>query len=122
MRPRTIVYISLGTAPAVDDHHRPGGPGHDRRRVVDRCWRGDCAGLGAFLWHYYAFRVRPLLVPRDTIRELVASVARQDDPEEAAFCEEQAAWYRGATFEQGVWRRVRRELRARGGRPREVAE
>ncbi|MCZ8105049.1 MAG: hypothetical protein O9972_45045 [Burkholderiales bacterium] len=65
---------------------------------------------GAFLWHTYEFRVRPLNIPRDEMDLLVAAMLEQDDPEEAAFIEEQAAWYRSDTFEQGKWRRVRRIL------------
>lgn len=66
---------------------------------------------GTFLWHAYEFRVRPLFVPGEEIDQLVATMLERDDPEEAAFIEEQAAWYRNDTFEQGKWRRVRQSLR-----------
>ena len=68
---------------------------------------------GAFLWHTYEFRVRPMFIPRAEIDRLVAEMLQQEDSERAAFFEEQAAWYRGDVLEQGKWRRVRRALRAR---------
>ena len=36
-----------------------------------------------------------------------------DDPEEWAFREEQAAWFRSHSFERGKWHRVRRAIRRR---------
>ena len=36
-----------------------------------------------------------------------------EDPEEWAFMEEHAAWYRSHTFEQGKWHRVRKVIRRR---------
>ncbi len=66
---------------------------------------------GAFLWHAYEFRVRPLFIRHEEIEGLVAGMLERDNPEEAAFTEEQAAWYRSDTFEQGKWRRVRKALR-----------
>lgn len=71
---------------------------------------------GTFLWHTYTIRLRPLLVSRECIRALVEIMLRQEDPEHAAFLREQAAWCRGDTVEQGVWRRVRVELRSGRGR------
>lgn len=65
---------------------------------------------GAFLWHTYQFSIRPCLVPQEEIDRLVAEMLDRDDPDEAAFVEEQAAWYRGDTFEQGKWRLVRKAL------------
>jgi hypothetical protein len=57
----------------------------------------------------------PLLIPRAEIERLAEDVMRRspDDPEGAAFCEEQAAWFRSEGREQGKWRRVRREIRRR---------
>ncbi len=80
--------------------------------VGDR-WDLDGPDLGAFLWHTYEFRVRPLFIPRHEIDWVVAEMLERDNPEEAAFIEEQAAWYRSDTFEQGKWRRVRQILRNR---------
>lgn len=65
---------------------------------------------GALVWHIYEFDVRPRLIPPEEIERLVADMLTKPDPEEAAFIEEQAAWYRSDTFEQGKWRRVRRML------------
>jgi len=70
---------------------------------------------GAFLWHTYAFSIRPRLIPQAEIDRLVADMLTKPDPEQAAFAEEHAAWCRSDTFEQGKWRRVRRELRKRLG-------
>jgi hypothetical protein len=63
------------------------------------------------------FRIRPHLIPRAEIEAQADAVleAHPDDPEEWAFLEEQAAWYRSQAVEQGRWRRVRRVLRARRG-------
>lgn len=65
------------------------------------------------LGHNDTFRLRPLSVSRDCIRELVALLAQHDEVKAAAFIEGRDAWCRGATFQQGVWRRARRELRRR---------
>lgn len=63
-----------------------------------------------FLWHTYQFSIRPRIISQEEINRLVANMLAKPDPEEAAFVNEQAAWYRSDTFEQGKWRRVRREL------------
>jgi len=65
----------------------------------------------AFIWHTYEFRIRPHLMAREDIDILIRDILSHDNPEEAAFNKECAAWYRGDTFEQGKWRRVRRALR-----------
>lgn len=70
--------------------------------------------LGVFLWHVYEFNVRPWRIPSAEIDRLVQAMLAKDDPEYAAFIEEQAAWFRSDTFEQGKWRRVRRKLRRLG--------
>jgi len=66
---------------------------------------------GAVLWHAYEFSIRPCLIPKEEIDRLVMQVLAKPDPDAAAFIEEYAAWHRSDTFEQGRWRRVRRELR-----------
>ena len=70
---------------------------------------------GALAWHFYQFTVRPRLLARDEIEGLIEDMLATDDPETAAFGKEWDAWYRGKTFEQGQWRRVRRALRAMEG-------
>jgi hypothetical protein len=53
--------------------------------------------------------IRPMLIPSAEIERLAAEmIERHEDPEEAAFIEEHAAWYRSNNFEQGKWRRVRK--------------
>ncbi len=57
----------------------------------------------------------PQRIPRADVQRLADEVIREhpDDPDLAAFQEEEAAWSRGDAFEQGKWRRVRHELRRR---------
>jgi hypothetical protein len=59
--------------------------------------------------------IRPRFIPRTEIERLADSMIRNypANPEEAAFTEEHAAWYRSEGFEQGKWRRVRKAIRAR---------
>jgi len=69
-------------------------------------------GIG---WAIYEGSVLPRLVPRAEIEAMADAVMRDhaDGPEEWAFMEEHAAWYRSLGFEQGKWHRVRREIRRR---------
>lgn len=71
--------------------------------------------LGALGFQLYRFCYLPLRIPRAEIQRLADEIARDhpDDPDLAAFREEETAWYRGETVEQGKWRRVRRALRRR---------
>lgn len=68
---------------------------------------------GTLLWHLNDLFIRPLLIPRLEIERLAEKMMHRNpiDPEEAAFIEEDAAWYRSETYEQGKWRRVRKALR-----------
>jgi hypothetical protein len=68
--------------------------------------------LATFIWHSVELYVRPYLVPKERIRMLVLEMNRRNptDPAEAAFIEEDRAWRRSETYEQGVWRRVRRQV------------
>jgi hypothetical protein len=65
---------------------------------------------GTFIWFLNELYIRPLLIPKAEIERLADALRRNypTDPAEAAFTEEQNAWYRSDTFEQGKWRRVRR--------------
>ena len=67
---------------------------------------------GSLLWFIYESYVRPARIPKREIDALADEVRRRspDDPADAAFVEEQAAWYRSEMFEQGKWRRVRKCL------------
>jgi hypothetical protein len=68
--------------------------------------------IATFAWHTYELYVRPYFVPKDRICLLVLEMRQRipSDPAEAAFIEEDAAWRRSRTYEQGVWRRVRRQI------------
>lgn len=65
---------------------------------------------GTALWELYQFRIRPHLIPHEEINQIVAEMMRRPDPQHAALLEEEAAWHRGDSFEQGKWRRVRKAL------------
>ena len=56
--------------------------------------------------------IRPRLIPRATIARLAQDLIHRhpDAPEAAALLEEHAAWHRSESYEQGMWRRVRREV------------
>ncbi|WP_237152082.1 hypothetical protein [Oryzibacter oryziterrae] len=71
-------------------------------------------GIG---WSVWEFNIAPMLIPRAEIARIADQVMRDhpDDPQEWAFMEEHAAWFRSHTAEQGRWRRVRCELRRRLG-------
>jgi hypothetical protein len=69
-------------------------------------------GIG---WGIYEGSILPRLIARADIDALADEIMRRypDNPEEAAFIEEHAAWFRSHSFEQGRWRRVRKEVRRR---------
>lgn len=67
---------------------------------------------GALVWRIWELGIRPRLIPTATIRRLADRLIARYGPqaEEMAFIEEDRAWRYSETFEQGKWRRVRREL------------
>lgn len=67
---------------------------------------------GVVVWHAWDFRLRPLFIPRAEINAIVDEFIAKHGPdaEEKAYAEEDRAWRYSNTFEQGKWRRVRREL------------
>lgn len=69
-----------------------------------------CAIALMILWGF----ILPASIPRAEIERLANDIMGRypDDPEEAAFIEEQAAWFRSQMHEQMRWRRVRRQIRA----------
>lgn len=69
-------------------------------------------GIG---WVIYEGSIRSRLIPRVEIEAMADEVMRKhpEDPEEWAFMEEESAWYRSHTFEQGKWHRVRKVIRRR---------
>ncbi len=66
----------------------------------------------AWLWQFWTFRIRPLLIAKKDIHAEVDELIAKYGPraEEMAFIREDRAWRYSDTFEQGKWRRVRREL------------
>lgn len=68
------------------------------------------AGISA--WHLWHFEVRPRLIPRSEVNAIVDLLIAEHGPraEEMAYLEEDRAWNDSNTYEQGRWRRVRREL------------
>lgn len=81
---------------------------------------------GAFVWGLWEGSIRPGLIPRNEIMAEADRLWAIDDDRafDKACIEEHAAWYRSNTFEQGRWRRIRREImrreRARGTTFRKV--
>lgn len=73
-------------------------------------------GFGCPIWQGL---IRPRFIPQREIDELANEVMANhaDDPEAAAFREEHHHWYRSDEFEQGRWRRVRKEIQRRLARP-----
>jgi len=68
-------------------------------------------GIGWTMWEYV---IQPRLIPQTEIDRLAqVMVDRYDDPEEAAFIEHYAAWFRSNAYEQGKWLRVRKAIRRR---------
>lgn len=68
--------------------------------------------LGAAGWHLWQFKLHPLLTPKREIDEIVDRLILEHGPhaEEVAYSEEDRAWYDSNIYEQGRWRRIRREL------------
>lgn len=64
------------------------------------------------LWHALEFRLKPLAIPKAQINAIVDDLIAKhgSDAEDWARGYEEEAWNRSETFEQGKWRRVRREL------------
>ena len=65
------------------------------------------------LWHAWDLSIRPLFVSRADIRRMAEALLARHGPraEEIAFIEGDRAWRYADAYRQGVWRRVRRELR-----------
>ncbi len=70
---------------------------------------------GALVWGIWQGVIRPALIPRNDINIAVGRLMARDDGQgfEIACLEEHAAWYRSECFEQGRWRRVRKEIMRR---------
>lgn len=63
----------------------------------------------------YEGSILPRLVSRKEIEAMADKVMRDhpDDPEGWAFMEEDAAWHRSQSFEQGKWHRTRNAITRR---------
>lgn len=66
-------------------------------------------------WAVVEGSILPLFVARREIEAMADDLMRRypNDPEQRAFIEEHAAWYRSLSFEQGKWHRVRKLIRKR---------
>ncbi len=71
--------------------------------------------VGAFLSVEWQGRIRPMLIPRAEIDKLADELIDKhgERAEEFAAMEEDRAWRYSQNFEQGKWRRVRKELERR---------
>jgi len=71
--------------------------------------------VAAGLWHVWDFSIHPLFIPETEIKAIADELIAKHGPhsEEMAYIEEDRAWRYCDTYEQGKWRRVRRELRRR---------
>lgn len=68
---------------------------------------------GTLIWFLNELYIRPQLLPKAEIEHLADELrlSHPADPVEAAFVEELNAWHRSETYEQGKWRRIRRQLK-----------
>ena len=74
---------------------------------------------GALLWELWEGSIRPRFITDAEVDALSTSMLARygDRAEKIAFMEEDRAWRYSESFEQGKWRRVRRELRRRRQTP-----
>lgn len=70
---------------------------------------------GTLLWVIWEGSIRPRLIPRHEIIAKADELWEQDQAHafDIACTKEHIAWYRSNTFEQGRWRRIRREIMRR---------
>lgn len=82
-------------------------------------WAGAVAALGTIVvaigWEIWDGSIRPRLVSRAEIVRLADEILAKhaDAPERAASIEEHHHWHHSDSFQQGVWNRVRHEIRRR---------
>jgi hypothetical protein len=67
---------------------------------------------GTLLWELWDGMVRPRRIARERIDALAAAMLSQhgDRAEEMTLMEEDRAWRYSDSFEQGMWRRVRKQI------------
>lgn len=70
---------------------------------------------GTFGWMLWSWVIRPRLIPRDEVERLASELLGRygDRAKEIAYGEEYGAWRHSDGFEQGKWRRVRRQIEGR---------
>jgi hypothetical protein len=68
--------------------------------------------VGTSAWYVWQLSIKPRLVSRDKIKRMANELEMRygDGAENAAFTEEDSAWRRSETFQQGLWHQVRLEL------------
>jgi hypothetical protein len=68
--------------------------------------------VGTFAWHTWQISIKPRLFPREKIKRMADELEARhgDGAEDAAFTEEDSAWRRSETLQQGLWHQVRLEL------------
>lgn len=68
-----------------------------------------------FVWHFWLLSIKPRLVPMHTITQMADDLEERfgNQAEDVAFTNEDRAWRYSETFQQGLWRRVLRELNKR---------
>lgn len=69
-------------------------------------------GIGFVIWHD---SIKPRLIPREEISRLADDIAvrHPGDPDDAAYRELEAAWWKSDGAEQVKWKRVLKEIRKR---------
>ncbi len=67
---------------------------------------------GVAVWHAWEFRLKPLTIPKAEINAIVDELIEKHGPdaEDWARRYEEDAWNKSDTYDQGKWRRIRREL------------
>lgn len=70
---------------------------------------------GIFLFDAWEFSIKPRLIPKEKIDGMADQLIAEHGPRAAhrAYIEEDRAWRRCDALQQGIWRRVRRELQRR---------
>ncbi|MBA8877558.1 hypothetical protein [Phyllobacterium myrsinacearum] len=71
---------------------------------------------GTLLFHEWEASIKPWLVPKDKIMEMTDMLLAKHGARAGyrALIEEEHAWRCGDMVQQGIWRRVYRELQRRG--------
>lgn len=70
---------------------------------------------GALAWELWNGKIRPSFIPKYEIESEVHTLYDRygDEAFDRACTEEHSAWHRSETYQQGRWRRIRREIMRR---------